>query len=120
MTLKVEYFSSDLQPFTAGLRLELLNQQRATAAPTNATMSAVAAQRNGFDPDRSAKNYLKFPTQTGQFYYVQYQDVVGAAWKTSPVVIRGTGRIYNWIDDGPPNTETAPGPARFYRIVTDR
>ncbi|MBI5800997.1 MAG: tandem-95 repeat protein [Verrucomicrobia bacterium] len=120
VTLKVEYFSSDLQPFTPGLKLELLNQQRTTTAPTNFTMTAVAAQRNGYDPDRLVKNYLKFPTQAGQLYYVQYQEVAGSTWLTSPVVITGTGRIYNWIDDGPPNTETAPGPARFYRVVTNR
>ncbi|MEQ2007849.1 MAG: tandem-95 repeat protein [Limisphaerales bacterium] len=120
VTLKVEYFSSDLQPFSPGLKLELLNQQRASTVPTNALMTAVAASRNGYDPDRVAKNYLKFPTRVGQPYYVQYQDVAGPVWKTSPVVINGTGRIYNWIDDGPPGTDTAPGPARFYRVVTDR
>jgi VCBS repeat-containing protein len=119
VTLKLEYFSSDLLPFTPGLKLELLNQQRTNSAPTNTTMSAVAARR-GFSPDGATKNYLKFPTQLDRLYYVQYQDVAGPVWKTSPVTLRGTGFFLSWLDDGPPNTDTLPGPARFYRVVTDR
>jgi len=119
VTLKLEYFSSDLLPFTPGLKLELLNQQRTNAAPTNTTMSAVSA-KSGFSPDGKSKNYLKFPTELGRLYYVQYQDVAGPVWKTSPVTLRGTGFFLNWLDDGPPNTDTLPGRARFYRVVTDR
>lgn len=119
VTLKLEYFSSDLQPFTPGLKLELLNQARTTTAPTNAVMTAIAP-RSGYAPDGLVKNYVQFPTRAGQPYYVQYQDAAGPVWKTSPVVITGTGFPVNWMDDGPPNTETSPGPARFYRVVTDR
>jgi len=119
VTLKLEYFSSNLAPFTPGLKLELLNQQRTHAAPSDVTMGNIAA-RHGFSPDGGTKNYLKFPTQPGRRYYVQYQDVVGPVWKTSPVVLRGTGFVLNWMDDGPPNTETPPGPVRFYRVVTER
>ncbi|PAW85709.1 MAG: hypothetical protein B9S33_09360 [Pedosphaera sp. Tous-C6FEB] len=119
VTLKLEYFSSDLATFTPGLRLELLNQQRTNGAPADVTMSGLAARR-GFSPDGASKNYLKVPTQAGRLYYVQYQDVAGSVWKTSPVVLRGTGFILNWLDDGPPNTETPPGSVRFYRVVTER
>ena len=85
-------------------------------------MQPVAARRSdgGYTPDSTAKNYLQFPTKAGQTYYVQYQDVAGPVWKTSPVPLIGTGFILNWLDDGPPSTETPPGPARFYRVVTDR
>lgn len=122
VTLKLEYFSRDLQPFTPGLKLELLNQQRATISPTNAAMVAVAARLadNGYAPDSQVKNYLQFPTKAGQVYYVQYQDIAGPTWKTSPVPLLGTGFVLNWLDDGPPSTEPSPGPARFYRVVTDR
>ncbi len=122
VTIKLEYFSSDLLPFTPGLKLELLNLARTNTAPTNAVMTAVAALpgQAGYSPDGRAKNYLKFPTKVGQLYYVQYQDAVGTNWKTSPVVITGTGILVNWLDDGPPSTDTPPPPARFYRVVTDR
>jgi hypothetical protein len=119
VTLKLEYFSSDLRSFTPGLKMELLNQQRAGTEPTNTVTSSVSPRR-GFAPDGQPKNYLKFPTELGRNYYIQYQDTAGPGWKTSPVVLRGTGFILNWMDDGPPNTETAPGAVRFYRVVTER
>ena len=117
VTLKLEYFSSDFGSFTPGLRLELLNQQRAISAPAAAVMTAVAL-RTGYSPDRVAKIYVQFPSRAGQLYYVQYADALGAAWRTSPVTITGTGFVVQFIDDGPPNTDIAPGRARFYRVLT--
>ena len=117
VTLKLEYFSSDLAPFTPGLRLELLNQQRVFTAPAVTVMTA-AALRTGYSPDGVPKFYMQFPTQAGRLYYVQYLDAIGSAWRTSPVTVTGTGFVVQFIDDGPPNTDTAPGRARFYRILT--
>ncbi|MEN9573075.1 MAG: hypothetical protein RL514_930 [Verrucomicrobiota bacterium] len=117
VTLKLEYFSSDFGIFTPGLRLELLNQQRAISAPAATVMTAVAL-RTGYSPDRVAKIYVQFPSRAGQLYYVQYADALGAAWRTSPVTVTGTGFVVQFIDDGPPNTDTAPGRARFYRVLT--
>ena len=117
VTLKLEYFSSDFGTFTPGLRLELLNQQRAIGAPATAVMTA-AALRTGYSPDGVAKFYVQFPSRAGQLYYVQYLDALGAAWRTSPVTITGTGFVVQFIDDGPPNTDIAPGRARFYRVLT--
>ena len=117
VTLKLEYFSSDFGTFTPGLRLELLNQQRAISAPASAVMTA-AALRTGYSPDGVAKIYVQFPSRAGQLYYVQYGDALGAAWRTSPVTITGTGFVVQFIDDGPPNTDIAPGRARFYRVLT--
>ncbi|MBI5800358.1 MAG: cadherin-like domain-containing protein [Verrucomicrobia bacterium] len=117
VTLKLEYFSGDFGIFTPGLRLELLNQQRAISAPAAAVMTA-AALRTGYSPDGVVKFYVQFPSRTGQLYFVQYLDAVGAAWRTSPVTLTGTGYVVQFIDDGPPNTDTAPGRVRFYRVLT--
>jgi VCBS repeat-containing protein len=117
VTLKLEYFSSDFGTFTPGLRLELLNQQRAISVPA-ATVMTAAALRTGYSPDGVAKSYVQFPSRAGQLYYVQYVDALGAAWRTSPVTITGTGFVVQFIDDGPPNTDIAPGRARFYRVLT--
>ena len=110
VTLKLEYFSSDLLPFTPGLKLELLNTTRTNTSPPGAVMTSVAA-RAGYSPDGTVKNYLYFPSKVGQRYYVQYQDVVGPVWKTSSVVITGTGLDIHWMDDGAPNTDTPPAGA---------
>lgn len=117
VTLKLEYFSGDFGSFTPGLRLELLNQQRVITVPV-ATVMTAAALRTGYSPDGAAKFYVQFPSRAGQIYYVQYVDVLGAAWRTSPVTITGTGFVVQFIDDGPPNTDIAPGRARFYRVLT--
>ena len=121
VTLKLEYFSSDLRTFTPGLKLELLNTTRTNTAPPGAVMTSVAP-KTGYAPDGLVKNYLYFPSTAGQRYYVQYFDTVTVpqVWKTSGVVIQGTGLEIHWMDDGPPSTETPPGPLRFYRVVTDR
>jgi hypothetical protein len=121
VTLKLEYFSTDLRPFTPGLKLDLLNTTRTNSAPPGAVMTSVAP-KTGYAPDGLVKNYLYFPSRTGQRYYVQYFDTVSdpQVWKTSGVVIQGTGLEIHWMDDGPPSTETPPGPLRFYRVVTDR
>ncbi|MEN9574703.1 MAG: hypothetical protein RL514_2558 [Verrucomicrobiota bacterium] len=121
VTLKLEYFSGGLQPFTPLLKLELLNTTRTIAAPPGAVVTAVAA-KTGYSVDGLVKNYLYFPSAVGQRYYVQYFDTVTVpqVWKTSGVVIQGTGLEIHWMDDGPPSTETPLGPLRFYRVVTDR
>jgi hypothetical protein len=119
VTLKLEYFSSDLKPFTPGLKLELLGAARSITAPDGAVMTDVGA-KTGYSPDGARKNYLYFPSTAGQRYYVQYLDDISGDWQTSPVVLTGTGQLMNWMDDGPPSTATPPGPLRFYRVVTDR
>ncbi len=119
VTLKLEYFSSNMANFTPGLRLELLNEVRTNRVPTNAVMAALSPF-SGFSPDGAKNNYLQFPTVAGRIYYIQYQDAMGAVWETSPVQINGTGFVMTWLDEGPPNTATPPGAARFYRIVTEQ
>jgi hypothetical protein len=64
---------------------------------------------------------VEFSTLSGHTYYVQYAaDSTGTGgWKTVLPAITGTGGIIQWIDCGPPGTESAPGdaPGRFYRVV---
>lgn len=117
VTLRLEYFSSDFKTFTPGLRLDLLNEQRAVAAPTNFVPVAVA-YGSGFSPDGTPRNYVKFPTSAGKFYRIQYQEKLGPTWKTSMNPIPGAGRVISWQDDGPPDTDSAPGTMRFYRVIT--
>ncbi|MGK0197777.1 MAG: hypothetical protein ACI91J_001045, partial [Yoonia sp.] len=119
VVLKLEYFSSDMANFTPGLLLELLNEVRTNTVPTNTTMTAVAPF-SGFSPDGVATKYVLFPTELNRIYFIQYQDVAGPVWQTSPVHVTGTGFITIWLDDGPPNTATPPGAIRFYRVVTEQ
>lgn len=61
---------------------------------------------------------LAFPTLLNRRYSVQYTDDL-SQWKTAAGQILGTGGAVEWIDDGPPVTESVPGTGttRLYRVV---
>ena len=60
---------------------------------------------------------LNFNTDTNATYYVQYSGDL-RNWKTSSQTVTGTGYAVQWVDYGPPATESSPtnSPARFYRV----
>jgi hypothetical protein len=62
---------------------------------------------------------LQFNASASTTYYVQYCHTLGSTWKTAATPILGTGALTEWVDDGPPNTESHPAtqPYRFYRLV---
>jgi len=64
-------------------------------------------------------NYLLgWPTRTNETYYIQYSTDL-SHWKTARPAIVGTGRVMQWLDSGPPKTESAPAlqSGRFYRAL---
>jgi len=64
---------------------------------------------------------LEFSSQAGRSYYVQYSRDL-ATWRTVQPAIAGNGSRMQWIDDGPPKTESRPRATsmRFYRVVMYR
>ncbi len=62
---------------------------------------------------------LEFSTVAGTVYYVQYSSDM-LTWKTAQPSVMGTGAKAQWLDTGPPRTDSKPsrGATRFYRIVT--
>jgi len=61
---------------------------------------------------------VEFTTVPGHPYYVQYSsDMIH--WKTSFPPLAGTGQHTQWIDSGPPATESLPSTLtkRFYRVL---
>lgn len=62
---------------------------------------------------------LKFPTEAGLIYFVQYRDGFNSPWKTAITSIVGTGYSFQWLDSGPPITDPSPGDMRFYRILAE-
>ncbi len=70
---------------------------------------------------------IEFPTEVGRRYYVQYapttEGLVGPAGqrKTAEPAILGTGSRVQWVDYGPPKTDSPPGASnRFYRVIFGR
>lgn len=60
---------------------------------------------------------VEFNAVPGKQYRIQYSADT-ANWKTCPVAIRAGGTKVQWIDRGPPWTESSPSsaPQRFYRV----
>lgn len=61
---------------------------------------------------------VEFSSLANRSYAIQYSPDL-ANWKTAVPAIAGNGSWVQWIDSGPPKTETLPtaGQDRFYRIV---
>jgi len=61
---------------------------------------------------------VEFKTLTNRVYYIQYSPDL-TTWKTALPAITGTGSSVQWIDNGPPKTDSLPGsvPARYYRVL---
>lgn len=61
---------------------------------------------------------VEFATLSNRVYYVQYSPDM-SAWRTALPAITGTGRDIQWLDIGPPKTDSLPDNAgsRFYRLI---
>ncbi len=65
------------------------------------------------------KNFLvEFNTISNRVYYLQYSSDL-KNWNTTVPAIAGSGNIIDWIDGGPPQTDTPPSAQakRFYRLI---
>ena len=62
---------------------------------------------------------ISFNTVSNATYYVQYSPDM-MSWQTSPMAVQGNGNSMQWIDYGPPATESFPirtSAKRYYRVV---
>jgi hypothetical protein len=61
---------------------------------------------------------IEFSSLNGRVYYVQYSSDI-RTWKTAQPAIAGNGGWIQWVDSGPPKTESTPAsvPARYYRVI---
>jgi alpha-tubulin suppressor-like RCC1 family protein len=86
------------------------------SAPVNPAGQVLEAKRVVRLGDGSVR--VEFGTLENRIYYVQYSSDM-TTWKTALPAITGTGRDVQWLDMGPPKTESAPQsvPMRVYRIL---
>jgi hypothetical protein len=100
-------------PFTPTLTVELIPVPNAAGDPDGTP--------TGMLPPKMLRNgtfLIEFATTPGKTYYVQYgSDMVH--WKTSYPSLTGTGQSMQWIDSGPPVTDSLPAAnqTRFYRVL---
>jgi hypothetical protein len=85
------------------------------AARTAAGEKPLEIGRFELQEDRSV--VMEFAVEADRDYRVHYsEDAVH--WKACPEIIRSAGTRVQWVDRGPPWTESAPASAarRFYRV----
>jgi hypothetical protein len=61
---------------------------------------------------------VEFSAVPGQVYAIQYSSDM-QTWLTAVPVITAPATSVQWIDSGPPKTDSSPAqqPARYYRVV---
>jgi len=114
--LTLEYYVSDhVTTPTSGL-LTLASGAWTFTAPTG---NALAITRSLYT---NGVFLIEFNTKTNGHYYIQYAATPGelmnnATVKTAFPSITGTGSRVQWIDNGPPKTDSPPTDgSRFYRV----
>jgi hypothetical protein len=67
------------------------------------------------------KFFAEFKSEQGRAYYIEYNNSLTSTneWKISMPPVRGTGATVQWVDTGPPRTESLPltTTQRFYRVL---
>lgn len=69
-----------------------------------------------FLPDGSTR--LRFSSDLNRLYYIEYSsDLLN--WKTILPGVIGNGGVVEWVDSGPPQTESHPRAVanRYYRVM---
>ncbi len=114
---------------TQKITLEYYSEDRATipqpqfelvaATPATLTPAGLSTALQPRATLASGNVLLELNSIAGQSYYIQYTGDPAAAWKTALPKVEGTGNRIQWLDNGPPKTESHPStvPARFYRIL---
>jgi hypothetical protein len=96
----------------------------AALASLNAqALRALSDAAPGFAVNRLVKQadgsvVIEFNADPGKHYRIQYSSDA-ATWNTCPISIQAGGTKVQWIDRGPPWTDSPPSsaPRRFYRIL---
>ena len=110
----IEYYRASRQPFT-----------QPVYSPTTLNPGSSNPDGRVFSIDRAQlvqgnRMLIEFTAEAGKRYLVQYRtNATSAAWRSAhPAVTAGANRV-QWFDDGPPKTESPPGPVgnRFYRVI---
>ena len=114
--LTIEYFVPDRRTFPDPTYFVSFTPPAAVSPPAG---TVYAVSRTVPRPDGTV--LIQFATTSGVPHFVQYSDNNGMTWKTAEPPVTGTGQIVQWLDNGPPKTETRPPqpPAspRTYQIV---
>jgi len=113
----VEYYRASRQPFTQ----PTFSARGGVPRPGRSGASAqriLPVDRNVLL--QSGRFLIEFTATPGNRYVVQYNSNPGTnAWRTAGAPITAPANRVQWLDDGPPKTDSPPGSvsSRIYRVV---
>jgi uncharacterized repeat protein (TIGR01451 family) len=112
----LEYYDATRQPFVSTNFLASVVPAQQPPVPNG---TALTLDANGVFISQGRLT-IEFATIPGKTYVVQYStNAAPAQWQTAVPPIVATGTKTQWIDSGPPKTDSPPGTPgqRFYRVV---
>ncbi len=122
--LRVEFYVSDLMTVPAP---DYGVEEIGPIGPPPLTQRVVAVDSARYFTNAAYPTgafVVVFPTEAGRRYLVQYAPTVEAlsmgsvGIRTAQPAVMGTGSKVQWIDEGPPKTESVPAEgSRFYRVI---
>jgi alpha-tubulin suppressor-like RCC1 family protein len=115
VTFTAEYYSPDRVTVpNPTFTVELVTPETLVVPP--GTPQALLRPPVVLAPDNAF--LIDFLTVKGATYFILYsKDMVN--WSVAQPAVAGTGYDVQWVDDGPPKTESPPGnvPHRFYQVL---
>jgi hypothetical protein len=117
MVFTLQYYTKQRGTVPAAMVVASLSLEDPSKAIKGAVLQII-----GFKRVLSTESYLiEFVAVPGRTYHIQYKTLLTDTWKTvQPPIFAPANRI-QWIDSGPPGTESAPlAPgtgSRIYQVI---
>jgi hypothetical protein len=111
--LTIEYSVPDFQAPNPTLAAQIVQPIGEASVPSGVLIPVSRALRMA-----NGDFLLEFASLSGRTYFVQYSGDM-KNWKTALPSVTGTGSRVQWLDNGPPRTESLPTSmaCRFYRVL---
>jgi uncharacterized repeat protein (TIGR01451 family) len=114
VTFQVDILSLDNRRPTNTFRVEAtVAIPSAPVSGTDVTITRVFLERvSGVE-----EPVIEFTSVPGRIYGVAYSDNGGVSWKVATPYVTATTTTVQWIDSGPPKTDTPSSSTRWYRVL---
>jgi hypothetical protein len=114
----IEYFATPRGTVpTPTITASVTKPNSLTSSEISEEIPDMAVAVNRIEKQADGSVVIEFNARPGQLYRIQYSDDV-ATWKNCSDLISAGGKKVQWIDRGPPWTDSPPStvPQRFYRV----
>ena len=116
VSLILEFYNPSRLAFTNSLSaVAILPPNTCTSGTNGSVLINRVFLDNRFTP---ARVVVEFGSVPGKIYTILYStNLTAAVWKVATPTVIANANVTQWYDDGPPETDSLPGPTRYYRII---